>query len=91
MTTQYRRHPEVRLAAVEGEGVVLHLTTRRYFSVNDSGLALLETLAASHSFDDLVAAVVQRYEVTAAEAGASVRKFVDGCLAAQLLVIEGDR
>ena len=90
MTTRYRRDPEVRLAAVEGEGVVLQLTTRRYFSVNDSGLALLETLVASQSFDDLVAAVVQRYDVTAADAGASVREFLDGCLTAQLLVIDGD-
>jgi len=91
VTTRYRRHPELRLAAVEGEGVVLHLGTRRYFSVNDSGLTLLELLAAPRSLGDLVAALAERYEVTADDARESVRGFVDGCLAARLLVIDGDR
>ena len=90
MITRYRRHPELRLAAVEGEGVVLHLGTRRYFSVNDSGLTLLELLAAPHSLGDLVAVLAERYEVTADDARESVRAFVDGCLAARLLEIDGD-
>lgn len=90
MTARYRRHPELRLAPVEGEGVVLHLGTRRYFSVNDTGLTLLELLAAPCSLGDLVAALVERYEVTADEARDSVRSFVDGCLAARLLVIDAD-
>lgn len=88
MNAHYRRHPELRLAAVEGEGVVLHLGTRRYFSVNDSGLTLFEALAAPRSFDDLVAALVERYDVTAAGARESVREFLDRCLAAELLVVE---
>jgi Coenzyme PQQ synthesis protein D (PqqD) len=90
VSPRYRRHPELRLAPVEGEGVVLHLGTRRYFSVNDSGLTLLEALAAPQSFDDLVAAVVQHYDVTADDARESVRGFVDGCLAARLLVLDAD-
>ena len=89
MNPRYRRHPELRLAAVEGEGVVLHLGTRRYFSVNDSGLTLLEALAAPQSFEDLVAALVQRYDVTATGAGESVHEFLERCLAAKLLVVEG--
>jgi len=86
VTARYRRHPELRLAPVEGEGVVLHLGTRRYFSVNDTGLTLLE-LAAPCSLGDLVAALVERYEVSADEARDSVRSFVDGCLAARLLLV----
>ncbi len=91
MNPRYQRHPDLRLAAVEGEGVVLHLGTRRYFSVNDSGLTLLEALVAPQSFDDLVAALVQRYDVTAAGAGECVREFLERCLAAKLLVVEGGR
>jgi hypothetical protein len=89
VNTRYRRHPELRLAPVEEEGVVLHLGTRRYFSVNDTGLTLLEALAAPQSFDDLVAALVRRYDVTATGARESVREFLEHCLAAELLLIEG--
>ena len=39
--TRYRRHPELRLTALEGEGVALHLGTRRYYSVSESGVDLL--------------------------------------------------
>ena len=91
MITRYQRHPELRLAAVEGEGVVLHLGTRRYFSVNDSGLTLLELLAAPHTLGDLVVALADRYEVSADDARETVRGFVEGCLAARLLVIDSDR
>ena len=44
MSERYLRHPDLRLADVEGDGVVLHLGTRRYFSVSESGLALLKAL-----------------------------------------------
>jgi len=89
MNTRYQRHPELRLAPVEEEGVVLHLGTRRYFTVNDSGLTLLEALASPQTLDDLVAALVGRYDVTAAGAQESVREFIDRCLAAELLQVEG--
>ena len=38
--TRYQRHPDLRLTALEGEGVVLHLKERRYFTVNETGLVL---------------------------------------------------
>lgn len=93
MTTPHRfqRHPALRVAPVEGEGVVLHLDTRRYFSVNETGLTLLEALAVPHSFDELVAELVACYEVTAESAERSVREFLDRCLASGLLLIEGAR
>ena len=43
---RYARHPDLRLTALEGEGVALHLGTRRYYSVSESGLDILEALAA---------------------------------------------
>ena len=33
---RYQRHPDLRLTALEGEGVVLHLKERRYFTVNET-------------------------------------------------------
>ena len=89
MTERYLRHPDLRLADVEGDGVVLHLGTRRYFSVSESGLVVLQALDAPRSVEDLVQLLVSQYEVTAEQADATVREFVDSCRAAELLVLEG--
>lgn len=86
MTVRYHRHPELRLAALDGEGVVLHLGTRRYFTVSESGLAILEALAMPCTRDDLVAVLLARYEVTPKEAAASVTGFLDRCRGSELLV-----
>lgn len=88
MTTRYRRHPDLRLTALEGEGVVLHLGTRRYFSVSESGLALLEALQAAQTADELARALTARYNVTLEHAAASVHAFLERCRALDVLLAE---
>ncbi len=88
MSERYLRHPDLRLADVEGDGVVLHLGTRRYFSVSESGLALLQALEAPRTLPELVAVLLERYEVTPEQAEASVQQFLDTCRTADLLVPE---
>ena len=88
MTIRYRRHPEMRLTALEGEGVVLHLGARRYFTVTESGLAILEALTEPRTFDELVAVLNEQYDVTPEQAADSAREFIDRCCDADLLVVE---
>jgi len=88
VTTRYRRHPDLRLTALEGEGVVLHLGTRRYFSVSESGLALLEALETARTADDLAGGLTARYRVTPEHAAASVRAFLERCRALDVLLVE---
>ena len=88
MTTRYRRHPELRLTALEGEGVVLHLGTRHYFSVSETGLALLEALQTAQTADDLARALAARYTVTLEHAAASVRTFLERCRTLDVLLVE---
>ena len=88
MSERYMRHPDLRLADVEGDGVVLHLGTRRYFSVTESGLILLQALETPKSVDELVRMLVEQYEVTPEQAEASVRQFLETCRTAELLIIE---
>ena len=76
----YQRHPDLRLTALEGEGVVRHLKERRYFTVNETGLVLLEALKEPRSLNDLVAALLAEYEVTEAMATATTRAFLTQCL-----------
>lgn len=86
MTHRYRRRPELRLTALEGEGVVLHLGSREYFTVSETGLAILEPLEQERTADELVDALMERYDVTREHATASVRAFLDRCLAEDLLL-----
>lgn len=77
MTERYQRHPELRVTAVEGEGVVLHLGTRKYYSVSESGHDLLEALVRPRTLDELVAVLTDKYDVTAEQALAATREFLE--------------
>ena len=88
MTSVYTRHADLRLTAVDNEGVVLHLGSRRYFSVNETGVTILEALVAPRTFAELVTAVTDEYDVAAADAEASVREFLDRCSEAELIRTE---
>lgn len=85
MTARYRRHPDLRLTAVEGEGIALQLGTRTYYTVNETGLVILEALTAPRTVGELVDALRAQYDVTPEQAAASVRAFLDRGLAARLL------
>lgn len=78
---RFLRHPDLRLTALEGEGVVLHLRSRKYFSVNETGLVILEALKQPRTFDELVAAILSEYDVTPEMATETTREFLDHCLA----------
>jgi hypothetical protein len=81
MIVRYQRHPNVRLTALEGEGVVLHLDSRRYFTVNATGLTLLEALREPRTMPELVEALMREYAVEMPEATATAEAFLRDCTA----------
>ena len=83
---RYSRHPDLRITALAGEGVVLHLGTRRYYTVSESGLLILEALAKPSTEAELVAAVLDRYAVDATQATRSVLAFLERCRETGFLV-----
>lgn len=83
---RYRLHPELRLTALVDEGVLLHLGERKYFSVNDTGLSMLEALREPKTLDELVRALLAEYETTADAARTSAQAFLDRCIAAAVIV-----
>lgn len=85
MNRCFRAHPDLRLTALEGEGVVLHLGSRRYFSVNETGLAILQRLQPSASLPELVAALTDKFDVTEEQAERSANAFLDRCLQSHLV------
>ena len=84
--SSFRRHPDLRLTSLEGEGVVLHLLERRYFSVSETGLALLEALKEPRTFGELVEGLLREYEVDRDTATETTRAFLDQCLASAVVV-----
>lgn len=82
----YRRHADIRLTALEGEGVVLHMGARRYFTVTETGLTILDALKQPQSFDQLVDAITAEYDVTHEKAQTSVQAFLDQCVAASVIL-----
>lgn len=79
MTTRYRRSDGVRVAALETEGVLLHLGTRRYYTLSETALALIEYLAAPRTADELATFLLDRYDLTPERAVTSVRAFLERC------------
>ena len=88
MTTTYRRHPDIRLTALEGEGVVLHLGERRYFTVTETGLTILEAIVEPRTFEEIVARICDEYDVEQNHAETSTRAFLDRCRASALVLEE---
>jgi hypothetical protein len=88
MTTVYSRHADLRLTAVDDEGVVLHLGSLRYFTVNETGLTILQELMEPRTIAELVKAVTDEYDVSDAVAEQTTRDFVDRCVEARLLLTE---
>jgi hypothetical protein len=86
VTKQYQRHTDIRLTALEGEGVVLHMGERRYFTVTETGLVILEALKTPRTFDELVGAITDEYDVSNEHARKSVQAFLDQCLKSSLVL-----
>jgi len=86
MNTRYRQRTELRIAELKDEGIVLHLGSRRYFTVSETGLRILELLREPRTLAELTRRLVDRYDVTEEHAEQSVRQFIAACRDANLLV-----
>lgn len=85
MNGTFHRHTDLRLTELAGEGVVLHLGERRYFTVNETGLTILNALAEPRTFDELVAAVLDEFEVEPELARQTTTGFLQQCIDANVV------
>jgi len=79
--------PEGSVAELDGEAVVLHLGTGRFFTVNRSGAPLLAALsrAGGTTRDELVASLATAFHLEVARATADVDAWLARLAAAGLL------
>lgn len=80
MSTVFQRHADLRLTAIAGEGVVLHLGAKRYFTVNETGLCILNALEAPRTLEQLIDSVCAEFEVDRLTAADTTKAFLDHCL-----------
>jgi len=80
--------PDVLVAHLAGEAVLLHAGTREYFRLNETGQVVWQMLEQGRDEDAIVAALIAAYEVTDVAARAEVQRIVRELRAAGLLVQE---
>jgi hypothetical protein len=84
------RIPEdVLTAHLAGEAVLLHLGTKRYYRLNETGAAIWRELEARAGRDRIVSALCERFDVAKGDADASVDALLK-MLEEQGLLVPGD-
>jgi outer membrane protein assembly factor BamB len=78
--------PEAAFAAVEDGAVVLHMGTKRYYSLNETGTFVWRRLEDGVTRSAIVAQVVDAYDVGITEAEMAVTRLLDELQQEQLIV-----
>jgi hypothetical protein len=85
MTRHRTNAPRVASETLDGEVLLIDMTTGAYFSCVDASAVVWTLLANGATRDEAVAALVGRYEVPEDEAGAAYDALLDAGLADELL------
>ena len=74
----YRMNENVTFTELDdSESVLLHLKTRRYFSLNETGTLVWQLIQQGKDVDEIAAALEQGYELESGEAAQYVTSFLD--------------
>jgi hypothetical protein len=71
---------------IDGEAVMINLTTGNYYSLNESGAAAWTAIEAGASVGDLVELLSARYEGDRAEIQSAVERLIDELTREELIV-----
>ncbi len=75
--TSFRPHPSVVSTDVEDAMVLLHLDTKRYFTLNSTGAAIWKRLSQGKAEDEIVSALAEEYDADPSRLAASVRRLLE--------------
>ncbi len=79
------RSTDISARSIGDETIVLNLPSSRYFTITGVGTRLFELLAEDTSLDELVATIVDEYDVDSATARRDIEAFLDRLRDARLL------
>lgn len=83
--TRYRVVPDALCAALSDGAVLLHLYTKRYFSLNETGSRIWSLLEQQATDEEIVDALVREYEVEKRDAARAVNQLLDDLVAERLI------
>lgn len=83
----YTISPEAAFAAVEDGAVVLHMRTKRYYSLNETGTFVWRRLEDGIARAEIVAQIVDEYDVGVAEAEVAVTRLLDELVQESLICL----
>jgi hypothetical protein len=74
---RYSVSADAACAVVEDGAVVLNMRTKRYYSLNETGTVIWRLLEEEMPVADIVARLVEQYDVEPGVASAAVSKLLD--------------
>jgi hypothetical protein len=83
----YTVSPDAAFAAVEDGAVVLHMRTKRYYSLNETGTFVWRRLEDRMARTEIVAHVVDEYDVGIAEAEIAVARLLEELMQENLICL----
>lgn len=88
----YRIPDEVMVAELEGEAVLLHMETKRYYRLNETGAWILEGLRDGLDREGLVEHLVGEFRVAPEEAAEELDDFLERLVERELVdLVDGPR
>lgn len=83
--TRYRIVSDALSASLSDGAVLLHLYTKRYFSLNETGSRIWSLLEQQATEDEIIDALVREYDVERPEATRAVSQLVGDLVAERLI------
>lgn len=81
---------DVAAKVMDGEAIIINLANGIYYSMDKVGGLIWEVLAGAHSLEEVVSAVIARYDVSREQAQADVERLAAELLQENLLTMIND-
>jgi hypothetical protein len=85
---RYAVSPDTACAVVEDGAVLLHLQTKRYYSLNATGATIWQLLSEDVPLEEIALRVAERYEVERPAADEAVERLLDELAAESLISLK---
>ena len=86
--TRYVISPDTACAVVEDGAVLLHMRTRRYYSLNETGATIWQLLTDHVPIDEIAGRLAEQYDVEHTAAGEAVARLLGDLVDESLLSME---
>lgn len=87
---RYLVSAQAACATVDGGAVILHMETKRYYSLNETGALIWRLLQQRVELTDIVEQLVETYQVGVADAERAITRLLDELRAESLITVAAE-